>query len=162
MAKYRKRPVVIEAIQWTGNNAQKIKGFCGDSIYHVKSDPRIISISTLEGTMAASVGDYIIKGVNGEFYPCKPDIFAKTYEPVKEPDINRLTPRMKEAVVLLKQGDAEQRSVSGLYGLWWVRDPLYKKTLGRILDVTAKALVRRGIAEYYGTCEDGLRLKKEQ
>lgn len=51
--------------------------------YEDKDNP-YIKIETLKGTMKASVGDYIIKGVNGEFYPCKPDIFAKTYEEVTE------------------------------------------------------------------------------
>lgn len=79
MAKYRKKPVVIEAIQWTGDNLKELRQmngfnavhtcFCGD-----------LKIKTLEGIMTASVGDYIIRGVNGEFYPCKPDVFEKTYE----------------------------------------------------------------------------------
>ena len=101
MAKYRKKPVVIEAIQWTGKNIGTIKKFAGISAkfhyYSIKDNMTAISesipsvgdygvgltISTLEGDMQANVGDYIIKGVNGEFYPCKPDIFEKTYELVE-------------------------------------------------------------------------------
>ena len=88
--KYRKKPVVIEAIQWNGDNLYEClcfincdtKGIPLHDIFHnVKNE---IGIQTLEGTMIASVGDYIIKGVNGEFYPCKPDIFEKTYEKVEE------------------------------------------------------------------------------
>lgn len=81
MAKYRKRPVIIEAIQWDGNkmNLNKIVDFMG---YYEFAKGNLI-INTLEGRMKASPGDYIIKGVNGEFYPCKPDIFEKTYEPVE-------------------------------------------------------------------------------
>lgn len=75
--KYRKKPVVIEAVLWTGDNEQEIYDFV-KSKYYTKSGT--LFIETLEGDLAASVGDYIIKGVNGEFYPCKPDIFEKTYE----------------------------------------------------------------------------------
>ena len=91
--RYRKKPVVIDAIQWTGLNPQEIKDFVGESckidysdaayeagVRLVKAD---VTIRTLEGDMSASVGDYIIKGVKGEFYPCKPDIFEKTYEPAE-------------------------------------------------------------------------------
>lgn len=79
--KYRKKPVTIEAIQWDGKNLSAIDYFM-DRI--VENKETILVIHTLEGDMEASVGDYIIKGVNGEFYPCKPDIFAKTYEEVTE------------------------------------------------------------------------------
>ena len=77
--KYRKKPVVIEAIQWTGKNLSEIDNFMGGI---VENKETTLVIHTLEGDMKASIGDYIIKGVNGEFYPCKPDIFAKTYEEV--------------------------------------------------------------------------------
>lgn len=85
--KYRKKPVIIEAIQFedTSDRIIEIHEFMGgDTIrvnYEDKDNP-YLKIETLEGTMKASVGDYIIKGVNGEFYPCKPDIFEKTYERV--------------------------------------------------------------------------------
>jgi hypothetical protein len=85
MAQYRKKPVVIEAIQWDGNNQGEIADFMG-KIIRTKTSPEEgnpsgkITIETLEGDMTASVGDFIIKGVQGEFYPCKPDIFEKTYE----------------------------------------------------------------------------------
>lgn len=87
--KYRKKPVVIEAIQFEDNSDRiiEIHEFMGgDTIrvnYEDKDNP-YLKIETLEGTMKASVGDYIIKGVNGEFYPCKPDIFEKTYERVTD------------------------------------------------------------------------------
>ena len=79
--KYRKKPVVIEAIQWIGNNLSEIDNFIGRTVDNKETT---LVIHTLEGDMEASIGDYIIKGVNGEFYPCKPDIFDKTYEEVKE------------------------------------------------------------------------------
>jgi hypothetical protein len=85
--KFRKKPVVIEAVQFTispdcvapllefteGAGAQLLTDSEG---YHMR-------IPTLEGDMRANPGDWIIKGVNGEFYPCKPDIFEKTYEPAE-------------------------------------------------------------------------------
>jgi hypothetical protein len=82
MAKYRKKPVTIEAKQWTGKNIDEIDKFinCGGYSYSCGE----LKINTLEGKMLASKGDYIIKGVNNEFYPCKSDIFAKTYEKVEK------------------------------------------------------------------------------
>lgn len=94
--KYRKKPIVIDTIQWDGFNISEIKEFVGKSATYVIHDefynrgegiPSVppwvdITIHTLEGDHKCSELDYIIKGVNGEFYPCKPDIFAKTYEPV--------------------------------------------------------------------------------
>ena len=84
--KFRKKPVVIEAIQWTGINTDEIRLFTKsieDSVWFAPEDEEIsLKIKTLEGTMEASLGDWIIKGVSGEFYPCKPDIFEKTYEKV--------------------------------------------------------------------------------
>ena len=77
---YRKKPVVIEAIQWTGENHAEMCEFIDPEVFEII--PRVgLLIHTMEGDHHASPGDYIIKGVNGEFYPCKPDIFAKTYEP---------------------------------------------------------------------------------
>ena len=79
--KYRKKPVIIEAIQWNGKNLSEIDNFMGGI---VENKGTTLVIHTLEGDMEASIGDYIIKGVKGEFYPCKPNIFAKTYEEVTE------------------------------------------------------------------------------
>jgi len=102
MAKYRKKPVVIEAVQlrWTtwnemcdllgeiinpGNPARYVDTFsdtCGEVGPYVE-----LTIPTLEGNHLARHGDFIIKGVKGELYPCKPDIFAATYEPVEEAEV---------------------------------------------------------------------------
>lgn len=87
MGFYCKKPVTVEAIQWTGDNGEEISNFCGNSAKFATSHLGNaviygLGIETLEGFMQASTGDYIIKGVNGEFYPCKPDIFEKTYEKV--------------------------------------------------------------------------------
>ena len=82
--KYRKKPVVIEAVQYTGDNFKEICDFVGTILNRPDSEQSHIIIETLEGDHIASVGDFIIKGVHGEFYPCKPDIFEKTYELVEE------------------------------------------------------------------------------
>jgi hypothetical protein len=83
--KYRKKPVVIEAILWSGDNELEVAAFFGQSdTFGLHDDTNVWTIQTLEGEMTAKVGDWIIKGVKGEFYPCKPDIFDATYEPVEE------------------------------------------------------------------------------
>lgn len=84
--KATKKPVTIEAVKWDGENSGEIIAFCGDSAFTAvesqmgQTETEELYIKTLEGNHHASVGDYIIKGVNGEFYPCKPDIFGKTYD----------------------------------------------------------------------------------
>lgn len=80
--RFRKKPVIIEAMQFNGANAQDIFNW-GQGEITVQHRWLGIAIETLEGSMVAVSGDWIIKGVKGEFYPCKPDIFAATYEPVE-------------------------------------------------------------------------------
>lgn len=77
--KYRKKPVTIVAVQYTGDNLQEVMNFVRHNAY---IDYRGLIIRTLEGEHVASINDFIIKGIHGEFYPCKPDIFIKTYEKV--------------------------------------------------------------------------------
>ena len=84
MRRYVKKPVEIEALQWTGDNITEILSFAESCFSYEKNGSPVLAVATLEGTMTASVGDYIIKGVQGEFYPCKPDIFALTYDLVTE------------------------------------------------------------------------------
>ena len=89
----QKKPVIIEVCQWTGNNDKEIINFCQDAhfyreftngnIVNAEITPWKLIIYTLEGEHQAEVGDYIIKGVHGEFYPCKPDIFKETYDIVE-------------------------------------------------------------------------------
>lgn len=85
--KYRKKPIVIEAMQFTDETKDRVRNWMGTAAWTDWSDDQkpkpIIKISTLEGTMTARFGDWIIKGVAGEFYPCKPDIFEATYEAVE-------------------------------------------------------------------------------
>jgi len=90
--KYRKKPVVVEAVQYFEENLEEIKEFVGDALivdvlevhkpYQEPFEITVVKIRTLEGVMCVDVGDYVIKGVRGEFYPCKPDIFEETYERV--------------------------------------------------------------------------------
>lgn len=92
--RYTKKPVTVEAIRWTGKNLEDLKNFVGDSLeydimdaaWEVGKGPVTVNvrIRTLEGVHHASVGDFIIKGVRGEFYPCKPDIFQETYVEAEE------------------------------------------------------------------------------
>lgn len=88
MPKFRKKPVVIEAVQFDGNGVEAINElavFCPVAEFGGYNDGSCyMAIQTLGGEMRACTGDWIIKGVNGEFYPCKPDIFEKTYEAVQE------------------------------------------------------------------------------
>ena len=84
MKKYRKKPVVVEAVQWTKKNEDEVVAFLNTGTRHFCVEHPVIAICTLEGVMYASPGDYIIKGVHGECYPCKPDIFHKTYEEVAD------------------------------------------------------------------------------
>lgn len=90
MALFRKLPVIIEAIEWDGKNKEAIDSFCvntngiSQNYWHdvYKNGNYVLKIRTLEGDHTASIGDYLIKGVKGEFYPCKPDIFKQTYESI--------------------------------------------------------------------------------
>lgn len=88
--RFRKKPVITEAVQWTGTREsfEQIKAFAGAAVDVLVKGvvPRqdnvcTLLIETLEGDMTASLGDWIIRGVKGELYPCKPDIFEATYEP---------------------------------------------------------------------------------
>jgi hypothetical protein len=99
MAKFRKKPVVLEACRWDGANVQELTTWLAGFDLHVAPPndepecvkciarfdytvtPPSVLIPTLEGTMAATAGDWIIRGVKGELYLCKPDIFDATYEP---------------------------------------------------------------------------------
>ena len=90
--KYRKKPVIIDAIEYLGDNIEELKEFCGDNLkityydtaWQVGKGPviRETFIKTLEGDMRVVPGNMIIRGVQGEYYPCQGDIFEQTYEPV--------------------------------------------------------------------------------
>lgn len=135
MNRYVKKPIAIEAVKWKGFNNDDIKDFAGDSvkievIREGDADNGIppsvdCSIETLEGVMKANVGDYIIKGVNGEFYPCKPDIFEKTYDKADDSSVMCFG----DAIEVLKQGGAVRRSGWNGKGLM-----VFKQVPAHILD----------------------------
>ena len=87
--RFRKKPVVIETMRFTGKNGMAIEKWSENKVrespvlepWNKNPTGEYLQIHTLEGWMTAIVGDWIIKGVKGEFYPCKPDIFEATYEP---------------------------------------------------------------------------------
>lgn len=81
--KYRKKPIVVEAIQYTDDNLLEVMKFCGEGKTLFGS---YLYIVTLEGNMRVNVGDYVIKGVRGECYPCEKSIFEETYEAVNTND----------------------------------------------------------------------------
>lgn len=84
--RYRKKPVVIEAVEFKGfDNIEEVQEFMRGNV-RIQFPPEcdiVLLIETLEGVMVANVGDYIVKGVKGEYYPCKAEIFHETYEEVK-------------------------------------------------------------------------------
>jgi hypothetical protein len=89
MGIYRKKPVEIEAIQWVSDNIEQVYEMLGDNLIIMTINDEVKHfINTLEGKMELSWGDYVIKGVKGEFYPCKPDIFELTYEMVEKTNEN--------------------------------------------------------------------------
>ena len=79
--KYRKKPLMIEAVQWTGKNKAEVMDFF-DQTSDFGLRGSVWGVITLEGVMDANPGDWIIKGIKGEFYPCRTDIFEATYEAV--------------------------------------------------------------------------------
>ena len=90
--KFRKKPVTVEAVRWTGENREEIRTFCPRDAFFAPARQDTeghitawqLLIDSLEGIMYAETGDYIIKGVKGEYYPCKANIFEETYERVEE------------------------------------------------------------------------------
>ena len=84
MRKYIKRPIEIEAIQFFTENIEEAMSFLGDFPYKYVASEGMLILSTLEGEMLVRYGDFIIKGIYGEFYPCKPDIFKDLYQEVKK------------------------------------------------------------------------------
>jgi len=127
---YRKRPVVIEAIKWTGKNLRDVICFTDGPLntrthhagmmweqYSELVAREGLKIFTLEGKMNADVGDFIIRGVKGEFYPCKPDIFAATYENADTPTplaADRIEALVKERDEATNQLDSARHSVDVL------------------------------------------------
>ena len=81
--KYRNKPVIVEAVKWTGSNLEEVKKFVGDSFYEIL-DGKHICVKTGEGLIGVTIGDYIVKSSKGGFYPCDPDEFEAFYEEIGE------------------------------------------------------------------------------
>lgn len=103
MSMYRKKPVVVEARLFTGDLIHDIANWCGGDLFPNFSMG--MDIPTLEGVMHVSYGDYVIKGVQGEFYPCKPDIFLETYSEVEEGTSNLVVYARRELELIGEDED---------------------------------------------------------
>lgn len=112
--KATKKPVTIECMKWNGVNFDEIKEFCGDVAEFnscIESGCDELFIKTLKGYHKATAGDYIIKGVKGEFYPCKPDIFAQTYDIV---DSDSRVREFVETEIHFQEGPIKECGVNGV------------------------------------------------
>ena len=113
--KYRKKPVIVEAVIWTGNNIDEVKELAKNAVEHIIFVDNNLYIETLEGNMNVSIGDYIIKGIAGEFYPCKPDIFKETYETVSMvSDNDKTTISMSEYIKLKNKNKKLRNTINRL------------------------------------------------
>lgn len=113
--KYRKKPVIVEAVIWTGNNIDEVKDWAKNAVENIIFANNNLYIETLEGRMNVSVGDYIIKGIQGEFYPCKPDIFKETYETVSMvSDNDKTTISMSEYIKLKNKNKKLRNTINRL------------------------------------------------
>lgn len=113
--KYRKKPVIVEAVIWTGNNIDEVKELAKSAVENIIFVNNNLYIETLEGNMNVSVGDYIIKGIAGEFYPCKPDIFKETYETVSMvSDNDRTTVPMSQYIKLKNKNKKLRNTINRL------------------------------------------------
>ena len=122
---YTKLPVTVQAIQWDGKNLKEVTSFISGkpvnlseyaAIFAWERYEKIISdkgltINTLEGEMKASIGDYIIKGINGEFYPCKPGIFNKTYQESNSPNVQEFEEVVSPVIEYLSQNFSPHATV---------------------------------------------------
>lgn len=138
--KFRKRPVVVEAVQFTEGDKNRVFNWITCNHYpNWDHDGRpTIVIETLEGEHTASLGDWIIKGVKGEFYPCKPDIFALTYEPADTPDhaatLEAQVRRMGAPETVLNPDDrlhSERAIIDAFWKVW--RGTQYREGMGNVV-----------------------------
>lgn len=149
---YRKKPVVIEAMQWDGTieKAREIREALGETIifeYETPTQTTFLKIRTLEGDMSATPGDYIVKGIKGECYPCKPDIFEASYEEVPDPTI---APHQQRLIV----EEAELREKLARLRAFINTSPIFQR-----LSATEKTLLRAQesvMAAYHGILKQRL------
>ena len=164
MKNYVKKPVVVQAVEYNGANKEEIEAFVGkklDTVYTELKEPLELKIPTLEGDMKASKGDYIIKGIRGEFYPCKPDVFEKTYDvienaerpqtfgekavgitfnPSGEDNVTKAKQLMAEAIDLLEK-DHNEKTNNGAGSSTWVRH-VFRTTAFNAIIAAQMALVK--------------------
>lgn len=113
--KYRKKPVIVEAVIWTGNNIDEVKELAKSAVENIIFVDNNLYIETLKGNMKVSIGDYIIKGIKEEFYPCKPDIFKETYETVSMvSDNDKTTVPMSEYIKLENKNKKLRNTINRL------------------------------------------------
>ena len=118
--KYKKKQVIIEAVKWNGNIISEVTDWISKALDEgvIIRFGNEVKIHTLEGIMTANPGDYIIKGIKGEIYPCKPDIFEETYFIVEE---NMQSLSFGDAIEVLKQGGAIRRTGWNGKGLFVIK-----------------------------------------
>jgi hypothetical protein len=121
MSKFQKKPVVIEAVQFNGSNHREVMSFVypdlsEDAIAGAETMRLPVVIETLEGDMTASPGDWVIKGVKGEFYPCKPDIFAATYSECGEAPVSNIPPHQQRVIAEKAELDDKATKLSHFIG----------------------------------------------
>ena len=162
---YMKKQAVIQAIVWNGNNVEELDSFMDSSDYHFDDGDFDLYIETLEGDHKANKGDYIIKGVKGEFYPCKPDIFEMTYEEVQKcegaPDNDdwKRNRSFSDAIEWLKEGHKVTRkgwNGKGMY-LWhvpeatvpkeWIKDKGLLEAIGENESMECLGFIRMKTAD---------------
>jgi hypothetical protein len=139
--RFRKRPVEIEAMRVTDRNGAEVEVWCGGESYDVAMAPgqtHHVDIKTLEGTMRADVGDYVIKGVQGEFYPCKPDIFRATYEAADDGAAPISAPEIRE-LLLTKGVDAAQEAALNRHDAHEGLESIWREKFERDLNVALEA-----------------------
>lgn len=120
--KATKLPVTIDAVQWLGDNAEEVSSFMFSAGWTDK-EKKEVYIPTPEGTMVAKVGDYIIRGVSGEYYPCKPDIFEATYSIEPDTFLDRMKNEYKDLEIKINK--AASFIESGLAGKLPMTDSLF-------------------------------------
>lgn len=162
---FTKKPVTISAIQWTGDNLPDVIEFTGkhprwgdwfvdmgEYIAHVRSDGNRFKIFTLEGVMDALPGDWIIRGVQGEHYPCKPDIFAATYDPAELQERRKAD---SEPVAYTTEFYLQELNKSGLYQCWLSRDARNAEYSVPIFAASQSATLPPEMPAHTGPRQDG-------